>query len=183
METPQRLGDAFVDDILAAAHPDFAAHDASEGDHRTADGHALREFKHLAHFRRADDDFLAQRIEQTRHACLHIINQLIDDRVKFDLHVGVLGFQGGGAVHTSMKSENDALRSGGQCHVVFGDCADIAVDDFEVHLVRLDLGERVHDGFNRALRVGFDNNLERLALLRMERGEKIFERDLGFGLQ
>ena len=71
------------------------------------------------------------------------------------------------------------MRRRGQRHVVFGDGADVAVNDFEGNFFRLDLLERLDDGLDRTLGVGLDDDLEPLALRRIERREQIFERDLG----
>src|SRR5271163_4359270 len=51
LKTAERLADAFVNHVLAAAHADFATDDASAGDHATGDRHALGQFKDLSHFR------------------------------------------------------------------------------------------------------------------------------------
>ena len=67
-----------------------------------------------------------------------------------------------------------ASRRGRQRHVVFGDGADVAVDDFERNLVRLDFLERLDNGLDRALRVGLDDDLEHLALRGVERWQTDF---------
>ena len=54
LEAAQRLGDAFVDDFLAAAHADLAFDDAAAGHHAAGDRRALGQGEDLAHFGRAD---------------------------------------------------------------------------------------------------------------------------------
>src|SRR5262249_32794874 len=126
LEAAQRLHDAFVNDVLAPAHAHFAAHDASAADHAAGDRRALGQLKNLPHFRRTNDIFLDDRIKQAGQGILHLVNQLINDGVKFDLHAGVFRLLGGGAVHARVETEDDALRGGRERHVVFGDGADIA---------------------------------------------------------
>ena len=72
-----------------------------------------------------------------------------------------------------------ALRRRGQRHVGFGDGADRAVDDLEGDLVRIDFLQRLDDGLDRALGIGFDDDLEHLGGGGGELGEQIFKRHLG----
>jgi len=51
-----------------------------------ATGTPLDNSKNLPHFRRANDAFLDVRFKQSGHRFLHLINQLVNDRVKLDLH-------------------------------------------------------------------------------------------------
>ena len=89
----------------------------------------------------ADGDILEDRIEQAGHGFLHLVDQLVNDRVKLDLHAFVLGLVGHAAVDAGVEAQNDRVRSRGQRHVRLGDGADGAVDDFQRDLVGLDLLE------------------------------------------
>ena len=109
-----------------------------------------------------DDNVLDDRLEQAGHGFFHLVDQFVNDRVKFDLHAFVLGLVGHAAVDARVETENDRVGRGGERNVRFGDRADGAVDDFERNFVGFDFLERFDNGFDRALRVGFDDDLERL---------------------
>src|SRR5260221_14393253 len=78
LKTAERLADAFVNHVLAAAHAHLALDDAPARNHAARDGHALGQFKHLPDFRRADDDILDKRIEQSGHRLFHLVNQFVN---------------------------------------------------------------------------------------------------------
>src|ERR1019366_5539026 len=76
LETAERLGDALVNDFLAAAHADLALDDAAAEHHAAGHRRALRQREYLAHLRRTDRGVLQERVEQAGHAFLHLVNQL-----------------------------------------------------------------------------------------------------------
>src|ERR1035437_1754734 len=92
LKTAQRLRDAFINDILATPHAHFAAHDAARADHAAGHRRALGQIKNLPDFGGTNDGVLEVGIEQAGHGIFHLINQFVDDRVKFDLHARALGF-------------------------------------------------------------------------------------------
>src|ERR1019366_1665402 len=75
LKAAERLRDTLVNDVFAAAHPHFAAHDATARDHAAGDRNALGQFKNLPHFGGTDNGVLEIRIEQAGHRIFHLVNQ------------------------------------------------------------------------------------------------------------
>ena len=90
----------------------------------------------------ADDGFAMFRIEQARHRFFDLVDQLVNDAVKFDLHA--FAFRRGHSLAFDFDVETDdhCIRRACQQHVGFRDRSDTGVDDFEVDFLALDLVQR-----------------------------------------
>src|SRR5439155_21655016 len=107
LETAERLDDTFVNEVLPAHDPHFAARDAAM--RYVATGHvaAFEKLEDLAHFGGADDGVLRVRFEQAGHGLFDLVHQLVDDRVELDLDTFAFGNFGGGAIDACMEAENN----------------------------------------------------------------------------
>ena len=70
------------------------------GDHAAGDRAELRHLEDVAHFGDADPDFLERRIEQPGHRLLHLVGDVVDDRVLADVDA------------LARRRSSSALRSG-----------------------------------------------------------------------
>src|SRR5262249_43125657 len=111
LEPTQRLGEPFVNDLFASADADLSFDNATARDHTPGDGRALRQLENLAHLSRADGYVFEDRFEQSGHAFLHLIDELINNRVEFDLYAFVFCFVGHATVDAGMETKNDRVRS------------------------------------------------------------------------
>src|SRR5258708_27936969 len=108
----------------------------------------------------ADDRFSQLRIEQTDHGLFHLINELVNDAVEFDLHT--FAFSGGGSLvfGFDVESDNDGVRSRRQKDIRLTDRPDPGVDDLQIDLLALDLIERGADRLGRSLDIALQDNLQ-----------------------
>ena len=120
----------------------------------------LRKPEYLAHFGRANDDFLENRLKQASHRRFHLVDQFVNDRVKLDLDAFALGDVGHAIIDARVEPKDDCLGGGRQQHIGFSDGADGAVNDFQRNFVGFDLLQSFDDGFDRTLRIGFDDDLK-----------------------
>ena len=138
------------------------AGDAPLGDHAAGDGAELRRLEGVAHLRRADAHFLERRIEQPGHRLLHLVGDVVDDRVEAD-------------VDLSRSATSAALRSGRTLKpmTIAFDAAPSSTSDSLIAptplwmmriltLVVAQLGQRVGQHFGRALHVGLDDDRQLL---------------------
>src|SRR6185503_2848250 len=179
LKAAEGLDVALEEHVFAAADADLALDHAPIGDDAAGDVAAFGEVEHLANFGRADDDFLEHRVKQACHGLLHLVDEFVNNGVELDLDSFALGDIGHAGVNARVEAEDDPLGRAGQQHVRFGDRADGAVDDFEGDLAGLDFLERLDDGFDGALGIGFDDDLEHLGGGFGESLEKVFEGDFG----
>src|SRR3989442_14877438 len=78
-----------------------------------------------------------------------------------------------------MEAEDDSIRSGSQRDVRFGNGTHRAMDDLQGDFVGFDFLERLDDGLDGSLSIGFNNQLENFVSRRFQLGKKVLERDLG----
>src|SRR5437016_6897351 len=78
-----------------------------------------------------------------------------------------------------MEAEDDSIRSGSQRDVRFGNRAHRAMDDLQGDFLGFDFLERLDDGLDGSLSIGFDDQLENFVSGRFKLSEKVLERDLG----
>ena len=94
---------SWIDDVVAQ-QPRLRvarARDPALGDHAAGDGAELRRLEDVAHLRRADPHFLERRLEQAGHRLLHLVDDVVDDRVQADVHLLAIGDVGGVAVRAA----------------------------------------------------------------------------------
>ena len=110
----------------------------------------------------ADPHFLERRIEQAGHRLLHLVDDVVDDRVQADVDLLALGDVGGVAIRPHVEADDDGVRRRRQQHVRLVDRADAAVDDADLDLLVGQLGQRVAEHFGRTLHVGLDDDRQLL---------------------
>ena len=81
-------------------------------------------------------------------------------------------------IGADVEADDDGVRGGGEHDVALRDGARGGVDDAHAHFLVLELFERALDGFDRALHVGFDDELELLHLAFGDLGKHVVERHL-----
>src|ERR1035441_158664 len=161
---------------LAAQQPDpRTPRDAAIGDDTTRHRRSLGKLEHLAHFRVADDDFLRIWLQQAFHRFLDLLNQLINDGVQLNLYILVLRRVRDAAFRFHTKPDDDGGRGAGEQDIIFRDAADRAMDDLEFDLLALQLAERIGDGFELALHVGLEHEVQLLPLAILELRKEVFE--------
>ena len=125
---------------------------------------------------RADPHFLERRVEQAGHRLLHLVDDVVDDRVQADVDLLALGDVGGVAVGPHVEADDDGVRRRRQQHVRLVDRADAAVDDADLDLLVAQLRQRVAEHFGRALHVRLDDDRQLLHAafgnLRLQRLER-----------
>src|SRR5688572_20921754 len=181
LETAERLNLSLVHKVLAAHDANLAIEDATVTDRTSGDTATLGQFEDLLHIGRTHDHFLEHWIEQAGHGDLHLVDQFVDDGVKFDLHPFALGDVGDAVVDAGMETENNALGCRREHDVGLGDRADGAVNDIQRNFLGFDFLERLDNGFHGTLSVRFDDDFKDLRRVFSQRSEEIFERDLGAG--
>ena len=133
--------------------------DAAVGHKATGDD-ASAELENLFHFGVADDGFAMFRVEQAGHRFLDLVDQFVNDRVKFDLDA--FAFRGGHglAFDFDVEADDDRIRGAGQQNVGFRNRPDTGVDDLEIDLLALDLVERAGERFERTLHVALQDDAQ-----------------------
>jgi hypothetical protein len=106
--------------------------------------------------------FLERRLEQAGHRLLHLVGDVVDDRVQADVDLRALGDVGGVAIGPHVEADDDRVRRRREQHVGLVDGADAGVDDPDLDLLVGQLGERVGQHFGRALHVGLDDDRQLL---------------------
>src|SRR5687767_13742944 len=148
LEAAQGIENAFVDQVFATHDTDLALDYASVADNAAGHLAALGQFENLFDLGAANDIFLEHRIEQAGHGLFHLIDQLIDDRVKLDLHAFPLGHIGHADIQARMETDNDRVGGGSQMHVRFGNRPDSAVNEFDGNFFGVELLQGLHDGLD-----------------------------------
>ena len=121
----------------------------------------------LAHLGVAGDDLFDIGLQQAEHGVLDVLEHLVDDLVGPDLDALGLGQVAGLAVGPDVEADDRGAGGRGQLDVVLGDAADGPVHEDDLHLVALQLAQRLGERLERAGHVGLEDDVEggRLALL------------------
>src|SRR5262245_45651469 len=136
--------------------------DPSLRDHAAGNRPDLRHAEHLAHFGRPDADFLERRLEETLHALLDLLGDVVNHRVESDVHLFALGHIGRVAIGPDIEADDDGVGCRGQQHIGLVDRADTGADDSDLHLLVREFRQRVGEHFRRALHVRLDDDRELL---------------------
>ena len=96
------------------------------------------------------------------HRLLHLVDDVVDDRVQADIDLVALGHVRRVAIGPDVEADDDGVRRGREQHVRFVDRADAAVDDADLHPLVAQLRERVGEHFGRPLHVGLDDDRQLL---------------------
>src|SRR5690606_39720889 len=104
--------------------------------HATSHGTELGRAEHIAHVGNAKDFLALFRRQHTAHGLLHVVDQLIDDRVVTQVDTFALAQALGSGIGTHVEAEQ--YRAGGhrQVDVGFVDRADAAGNDIDLHFIR-----------------------------------------------
>ena len=105
------------------------------GDIASGDGTHLADPESLANLGVALDVFLVYRIQQPGHGQLHLVDQLIDDAVKADLHLLSIRRGLGVSLRLHVEAYNDPFRSRRKVHIRLGDGADAGKQNPNANLV------------------------------------------------
>ena len=121
-------------------------------------------------------DSLRFRLEHAREQALHLVQELVNDRVVADLdpvaprHLARLG------VGPDVEAQDRRLRRRSQGDVGLGDGADAAEQDADLDLVGADPLEAGGECLERALHVGLDHHRQLALAAEPELGEHVLQR-------
>src|SRR5262245_3115469 len=137
-EAAQRGNLPFEDDHVVAQKPGrgFARpRDPSLRDHAAGNRPDFRHAEHLAHFGGPNAHFLERRLEETLHALLDLLGDVVNHRVQPDVHLFALGHVGRVAIGPDIEADDDGIRCGGEQYIRLCDRADTGADDSDLHLL------------------------------------------------
>src|SRR5271168_4530978 len=171
--------------VLRAVDHGAIAHDADlrvaledAVDHVAAGDRAgALDAERVADFGAAQIGFGDHGLEQAFHGFLQFVGNFVDDGVRADIDVFLLGKVGSFAIRTNAESNDDRAGSGGEEHVVFGDGADAGTDDFQLHLICRKFGQHFTENFDGALHVGLDDDAKFFDVAGLELFVELVERD------
>jgi hypothetical protein len=126
----------------------------------------------------AEEGFALERSQHAREHALHVVEQVVDDRVVADLHAFALGQVAGLLGGADVEAQDRGPGRLGQLDVGLGDTAGARIDDTGANLVVAHLLQRARDGFARALDVGLDDDRQLADLLRAQLGHHVDQADL-----
>ena len=145
---------------------------------RARDGADAGDLEGVAHGNTAQLHLLKYGLEHALHGVLHILNRVIDDAI--GAHIDVLAICGcaGRRIRTDVEPDDDGVGCGCEHDIRSGDGTDAAMDALHAHLVIGQLFQCLPDGLDRALHIGFDNDIQILELTLGHLAEQIVQRDL-----
>ena len=149
-----------------------AASDTTIGD-GTPRGPAALDFEDLLNQGVTDEFFACERIEQAEHRVPHLVDQLVDDRVEFDLNIFALGGDHGLALDLGIEADDDGIRGTCEEDIIVGNRARGGMKDFECDLLRFDLPQGPDNGLDRPGDVSLEQNAKVFCPL-LHAGEKVF---------
>src|SRR5437588_2076743 len=158
LETPERREAAIVNRLALAQDPGAGGPGNPAIGHEAAGDDTFAQLENLFHLSVTDDCLAMFRIEQPGHRFLNLIEQLVDDAVKFDLHAFAFRGANGHAFHLDVETDHHRVRSARQQNVRLRNRPHAGVNDFEVDLLALDLAERAGERFQRTLRVALEHD-------------------------
>ena len=107
-----------------------------------------------------------------------VLDGLVDDAVQAHVDLLLLGERLGLRRGPHVEADDDRVARVGEHDVALGDGAHARVDDVDVDLGLVHLGERVLEGLDRAVDVGLDDEVEVLELALRDASEQVVERDV-----
>src|SRR5690348_9108389 len=178
LEVLQRA-DATLEDLFPAtekldpaATADLALHDATAGDDAGA-----RDLDRGDHLDAALPDLTIRGLAQALGRALHVFGELVDDVVVADLDLGLLGSRRVGRRRLQVEDHDDGAGHAGQQKVGVAHGAHALADDLDRHDRVFDLLQRGEHGFERALRVGLDDQVQLFDLAFLGAASQVFEGD------
>ena len=114
LETAQRRKPAVINRLPFTEHAGPSHASYATVSHEAAGNDALAKVEHLLHFGVSDDGFPVFGLEQTSHRFLHLIEQLINDAVKFDLDSFAFCSGNGHVLHLHIETDHYSIRSARQ---------------------------------------------------------------------
>ena len=131
----------------------------------------------LAHLGVAGDGLLELRLQHADERVLHVLEHLVNDLVEAQLHLLGLGQLTRLAIGSDVEADDRRVRHGREVDVGLGDPPDRAVHERQPHLFVLlvELAQRVRDGFERPLHIGFEHEVERRDLAPLDHREDVLE--------
>src|SRR5215471_2371935 len=158
LETAQRRNPAVINRLALSQDASArSARDAAIGHEATSDN-ASAQLENLFHLRVSDYGFTQLRFEQTGHGIFDLIEQLIDKAVKLSLHSFPFRGRDCHAFNLNVKTDHHRVRRAGQKNVGFRNRSNGRVNNLQIDFSAFDLLQCIHDRFDRALGVGFQND-------------------------
>ncbi len=152
---------AFVDlDIVAVESDQAVASEFAFGDVATCDLSDFGDSKDAADLGLSDGFFLDGGSELFFHRGFDIVEQVVDHAVDTDLDAFVLCEFLCFCVGSDLEADDHGVGGGRQVDIVFGDTTDRSEGDREFDLDVLDLEQAFAQGFEGALHIGFEDDVE-----------------------
>src|SRR5271165_6391134 len=142
-----------------------AAFDDTLGDEAAGHGANLGDLEDLPDDGTTEVDFLDLGNQQSLDGLLDVVGDLVDDIVAADLDILLLGLDDRSVLGGDPEADHDGLRGVCQQDVTIGDAANALQQDADRDLAVLQFLQLFGQGFDRALNVGLDDQVEVLDLL------------------
>ena len=136
----------------------------------------LRHLEHVAHVDGRNDLFLLLRREHPFERLVDVVDGVVDDVVRPDVDLFLLCQTARVQVRADTEADDDGIRRRGQDDIRFGDRADAAVDDVQLHFLVLDLHERIRECFHRTVHVALHDDTEFLDLAVLDLARDVVQR-------
>ncbi|MNE23458.1 hypothetical protein D3C80_1167130 [compost metagenome] len=130
----------------------------------------------------AEEGFAAFRRQKTRHGCLNVIHQIVDDVVVADVEAVTLGDRTSLCIGADVEADDCGIRCLGERDIRLGDRAGARMDDTGTNFVGTKLVERRDDRFDRTLHVTLDDQREFLETGILQLAHHLLERTALAGL-
>src|SRR5690606_6781264 len=114
----------------------------------------------LAHLSTSKDMLHEFWLEQTLQRRFDIGDEVVDDRVQADIDALAVGQLLGLRGWSHVEADDDGIGGRGQHHIALGNAADRPLNDAKTYLARAQFFDRVPHSLDRALHIGFDQDVE-----------------------
>ncbi len=125
----------------------------------------------------AENDFLVFRGQHAGHGGFDVVDGVINDPVGADIDFFVVRGLAGVGVGPDIEADDQSVGGRSQHDIGFVDGADAGMDDVDTDFFVLEVFQRLAQGFDGALNIGFDNDVEIFDLAFLNLFEQIFQGD------
>ena len=179
LERPELAG---VDDDTVADDADGRGPlELALADHTPGDGADLGNLENLQDLDRGDDLFLHDGLKHTLDSVLDVVDGVVDDGVKADFDLLLLGDAPCSGRRTHLEPDDDGVGCGGEQDVGFGNLTHGGVDDIDLHRLLGELDERPGHGLDRTVDIALDDDVQFLERTDGDAASDFVERDVLLG--
>src|SRR5579884_344048 len=128
----------------------------------------LADAERLPHFGVALDRLLENRLQQTGHGHLHLIDQLINDRVQANIDLLLLGRRLCTALRAYVKANDDRIGGGSEQNIALGNGAHPGMQHTHANFIVRKPLESIGKDLGSAAHIGLDDEIQILDLTLLE---------------